>query len=326
MIYDNCPLYGLNSKKVLVHLLKIPSAQYINQKFIANKIHPYIETNECTGKKRLLEPPEDDIKSIQTRIKVYLSKIVVPDYVFSGIKNKSYIGNAIFHAGKKYLFKTDLTAFFPSTTREKVYSFFRNKLMTSSDVANILTNFTTIDLDFSSCNDIITINNFLDGKGVTTRNHLISGAPTSQILSYLSNVDMFDSLYALSSKHNIIMTVYVDDVTFSSTIYISKIMRRKIIAIFQKNGFRISDQKVKFYYKTCPKLVTGVIINYQGKVELKNSLRRKIIDEFTILLNNPTNKISRKRLRGLITSARQIDHNAFPSINAFAFDKKYKIN
>jgi len=325
LTYNKCPLYSLNSKKMLSYLLKIPSKQYFSQDFIAKKIHPYIEINDI-GKKRLIEPPDEDIKNIQTRIKNCLSMIEVPEYVFSGIKRRSYVDNARLHIGKKYIYKTDLTAFFPSTQREKVYSFFRYKLATSSDVADILTNYTTINLDIAACDDIAQINNFLNVKGVAVRNHLISGAPTSQILSYLANVDMFDQLYSLSEKNNMTMTVYVDDVTFSSPYFISYRIRKQILNIFNKNGFQVSNQKVKFYAKAYPKLVTGVIINSKGQIVVKNSLRKRTVDEFNNLKKNPDDKICRRKLRGLVTSTRQIDRNAFPSIKLFAFDKKYKVN
>jgi hypothetical protein len=58
---------------------------------------------------------------------------------------------------------------------------------------------------------------------------------------------------------------------------------------------------------------------------LKNSLHFKIISEFDHLKVNPEDVQSRQRLRGLLTAACQIVPSAFPSIRAFAFDKKYKI-
>ena len=122
------------------------------------------------------------------------------------------------------------------------------------------------------------------------------------------------------------MTVYVDDVTFSSPYFISYRIRKQILNIFNKNGFQVSNQKVKFYAKAYPKLVTGVIINSKGQIVVKNSLRKRTVDEFNNLKKNPDDKICRRKLRGLVTSTRQIDRNAFPSIKLFAFDKKYKVN
>ena len=72
---------------------------------------------------------------------------------------------------------------------------------------------------------------FLASKNVKSYNHLISGAPTSQILSYLANHKMFDEMQAISDENNVIMTVYVDDVTFSSEYYI-------IVARLSRQNFR----------------------------------------------------------------------------------------
>ena len=79
---------------------------------------------------------------------------------------------------------------------------------------------------------------------------------------------------------------------------------------------------MKGYSRTYPKLVTGVIINSAGKATVKNSLRKKIMFEHKYLRNNPTDKKSRQRLRGLVTAARQVDKSAYPNIRKFAFDSQ----
>ena len=76
------------------------------------------------------------------------------------------------------------------------------------------------------------------------------------------------------------MTVYVDDITFSSENRISKRFREQIFAIVRKYGYQISRSKVKKYTKSYPKLVTGVIIDSTGKPAIKNSMHEKIIHEF----------------------------------------------
>ena len=93
-----------------------------------------------------------------------------------------------------------------------------------------------------------------------------------------------------------------------------------MLALIKKYDYQISRKKVKGYSKTYPKLVTGVIIDSEGKATIKNSLRKKIVTEYEFLRNNPDDIKSRQRLRGLITAARQVDKSAFPSISKFAFD------
>ena len=173
-------LFKLSSKKYLMKILKAPTKEYLNQNFIAKQINPYIQTNP---KPRLIEVPSDSLKKIQTGIKCELNKIEVPFNVFSGIKGKSYVDNAAIHKDCKFLFKIDLTAFFPCITRETVYKFFKNDLVAASDIANILTNFVTIDLALCNIQEPKSIEQFLLSKGIKTTNHLISGSPASQILS-----------------------------------------------------------------------------------------------------------------------------------------------
>ncbi len=324
LIYTDCPLYGLKSKKLLKKLLRINNNQVMKQPYIASLVSPYIDKS---GKPRLIEPPHEELKIIQKRIKNCLGRIIVPDNVFSGVKGKSYADNAQFHVGnnRRNLYKIDLTAFFPSITRDTVYRFFAEDLLCSPDVAQLLADLTTIDLGKSSAKNIDEIYEFLKEKNVSSYNHLISGAPTSQILSYLVNHQMFDEMQKLADDNGITMTVYVDDVTFSSENRISKDFRDKIITIIRKYNYQISRKKVKRYTKLYPKLVTGVIIDAMGKPVLKNSMRQKIILTYNDLKTNPENADLRMRLRGLLIAARQVNKDAFPTIYKFAFQPNESI-
>lgn len=323
MKYTDCPLYGIQSKKMLKYVLHIKNGDLLRQGCVVSMISPYIDK---TKKPRLIEPPQAELKTVQKRMKTLLGKIQVPDNVFSGIKGRSYSDNARFHlgAGRRNLYKIDLTAFFPSISRETVYRFFFEDLRCSHDIAEILTNLTTIDLKKFNQNSLLEVYDFLANKGVKCYNHLISGAPTSQILSYLVNHKMFDELQSLSDKNNITMTVYVDDVVFSSEHKISSEFRQSVLSLIKKYNYQVSRKKVKGYSKTYPKLVTGVIIDSDGKATIKNTLRKKIIVEYEYLRNNPADIKSRQRLRGLITAARQVDKSAYPNIRKFAFDNPVK--
>ena len=94
MIYTNCKLYKLNSKKVLKYLLAVSDNNFFEQKYVASQIEPYIDTLK---KPRLIEKPSEQLKAIQSKIKGLLYAIQVPDNVFSGIKGRSYSQNALWH-------------------------------------------------------------------------------------------------------------------------------------------------------------------------------------------------------------------------------------
>lgn len=301
-------LFKLSTKKYLMILLKVPTKEYLNQNFIAKQINPYIQANP---KPRLIEVPSDSIKKIQRNIKCELNKIEVPSNVFSGIKGKSYIDNATIHQNCKFLFKIDLTAFFPCITRETVYNFFKFDLRTSSDIANILTNFVTIDLTLCDIQNPESVEQFLLSKGIKTTNHLISGSPASQILSYLSNRNMFDELQTFCDKNDIIMSIYVDDITFSSQHKISHKHKEIIYNIISKHLYKLSRTKVKYYTNNYPKSVTGTIISPNGKLIIPNSLSRKIVNELRNYKRNPLDEHSQKRLQGLIIAAQQTEPAKF---------------
>lgn len=323
MIYTDCPLYGVNSKRYLRYLLGIQNNDMMKQEYIAKLISPYIEK---TGKPRLIEPPCKELKIVQKKIKRLLGKIHVPEYVFSGIKGRSYADNAFMHTGNslRNLFKIDLTAFFPTISRNTVFKFFSEELCCSPDVSRILTDLTTIDLEMSNMTNPDEVYRFLDDKKISCYNHLISGAPTSQIMSYLVNREMFDEMKKISDENNIIMTIYVDDVTFSSEHWIPYRFKEKVFDIIKKFGYQISKKKVKRYTKLYPKLVTGVVIDSNGKPVVKNSIRYKIMSELTYLKKHPDDEESRKRLKGLLIAARQVDRNIFPSVYNYVFEETQK--
>lgn len=317
MDYSNCPLFNLKSKKRLKQMLQINN-RYFKQDFLLPMISAYID---YMGKPRLIEPPNSELKNVQKRVKRLLGNIIVPDNVFSGIKGRSYVDNVRIHVGEKRrnVYKIDLIAFFPSITREKVYHFFFHELDCSPDVAEILTNITTVDISKVENCKHTEIYDFLESKGIKSYNHLISGAPTSQIMSYLVNRGMFDELQKLCDENNAVMTIYVDDITFSSEYRISKSFTDSVALIIKKHGYQISCPKSKKYKKIKDKLITGVVINSKGKMVLKNAMRQKIIQEFEHLQHNPDDSKSRKRLQGLLLAARQVEKNAFPGIYKCAF-------
>ena len=318
MIYNDCPLFKLQSKRHLKRLLGIKNDSLIKQGYIASQVSPYIDVR---GKPRLIEPPSNELKAVQRRIKNMLGKIIVPDNVFSGVKGRSYVGNALIHTGdtRRILYKIDLTAFFPSIKRETVFRFFLEDMACSPDVSRILTDLTTIDIERANVADIDRIDWFLRSKNVSCKNHLISGAPTSQIMSFLVNHHMFEELQSVADENGAVMTVYVDDVFFSSDFWISHRFRERIKRIVKKYGYQISKEKIKLYTRLYPKLVTGVVISSKGKAVVKNSVRKRIIDEYLLLREHPDDVKSRQKLRGLLTAARQVDCHAYPAIYQFAF-------
>lgn len=298
------PLYGLQSKKQLYKMLNITNGrQFSNNSYDRTKI--YIQQSE----QRLIEAPNDLTKCAQYRIKNLLSKCDFPDYVFSGIKGRSYFSNAEKHKNCRYLFKTDISAFFPSITRNKVYKFFLQDLKTSPDVAKILTDICTVDITPAVSNDPI-VSEYVSRKKIKSYHHLCTGSPVSPLLSYFVNKSMFDAMKTIADNNGLVITIYMDDVFFSSKNEIPVGVRSQIIKTFTKNGYNLSIKKLRYYKPYHFKKVTGVYVSPDNQLKIPNTLRFRIVQGYS----NGRMRVPRQELKGLITASDVIEKGSFAHI------------
>lgn len=309
----HCPLYGLQSKKQLAEILHITDKNLLKGK-TQDEINIYIATEP---KERLIEAPSHSIKKSQEIIKNLLMKCDIPYYVFSGVKGKSYYDNAVIHKECKYMYKTDISAFFPSISRDLVYNFFRYELNTSSDVAKILADICTVDISAALETDA-TVKAFITKKKIRMKNHLCTGSPASPILSYLVNRKMFDEMYKIAQNNNLFFSVYMDDVFFSSKKWIPLSIREQILKTLTKNGYNIASRKVVYYSEKDNKKITGVIITPDNNLGIPNKLKRKIVNGFS------RGKLTVKEecLKGMLVAAKMIDKNSFNGINSYINQRK----
>lgn len=314
-MHKHCLLHGLKSKKQLISLLGINNSKILKGK-AQDKIKIYIATEP---KERLIEAPEYIIKKAQNKIKNYLMKCDLPSYVFSGVKGKSYFCNASMHRNCRFLYKTDISAFFPNISRNVVYKFFKNDLKTSPDVAKILTDICTVDISNSIENDA-TVAEFVKKKKIRMHNHLCTGSPVSPILSYLVNRAMFEEMHTVAQNNNLTFSVYMDDVFFSSSKSISKNIREHVLKILTKYGYNISFRKVIYYTSKDNKKVTGVIITPKKELKIPNKLKRKIVFGFS----KGKLKIGERNLKGMLVASNIIEKDSFSGIRKFLNDMDKK--
>ncbi|ECU5122509.1 RNA-directed DNA polymerase, partial [Salmonella enterica] len=187
------------------------------------------------GKSRKIQKPLDKLDVVHTRIASLLSRIALPEYLHSGKKRCSNVTNAKAHLNHEKMMTTDIKAFFPSTTRIMIFSFFFSVMKTSSDVADILSHICT-------CHD-----------------RLPTGSRISMPLAYFANSRMFGEMYELCQKLKVKMTVYVDDLTFSGA-NVNRLFCAVIRKVISKHGHIMHPTKTKLYAKDQPKLVTGIIV------------------------------------------------------------------
>ena len=190
-------------------------------------------------------------------------------YLHSSLKKRSYTTNAGSHKNNKYLLTIDIQNFYPSISYEKIINFFRYDLNLEKDIAEIYTALCTCPID-----------DFVDGN---IKYGIGQGLSTSPILAYLSNYRMFDYLYELAKSENIEMTVYVDDVVFSSKKPISQNFINKLFGIVKRNGLKIKKSKVKLYGPKKKKKITGLCITKGGQLKVPNSKHEEVKIQYQYL-------------------------------------------
>ena len=296
MNFKNCELYKIKRKRDLYILL------HTDETKLNNELYKY---KVCIkDRKRLLEKPSEELKIIQRMILNKLYQLKFPEYVFSGIRGRSAFGNAIYHINCKYMLKLDMSKFFPNTHRNKIYEFFKNKLMMNADVASICTDIVTVNYDNENVVIEDGVYEFLTLKKIKNTNHLPSGTPTSQILSYLVNIDMFDKIIDYTNKHKLRCTIYVDDITISSeNRYITKKEESEIKNIIRKHKHKLSTGKTIRYRSNEYKKVTGFVISPNNKLVIPNKIKSKIKNQTKLVRKKEIDLHSKNSIMGLTNFA-----------------------
>lgn len=312
---EKCRLYNFNSRSGIRNLLNIP------KDFDLEKVHEgllsyynffYIKKLDKAKTKETLEERKNKYLSIEEPMDIYdvrpedyskdkyrmlininekwlkktlkkinklLSQSLIEKnkkeinypipYLHSSLKKRSYTTNASTHRNNKYLLAIDIQNFYPSITYEKILNFFKFDLKLDNDIAEIYTALCTCPLD-----DPIT-GSFKYGIG--------QGLATSPVLAFLSNYRMFKYLNELALRYNMEMTVYVDDVVFSSDKPIKQEFINSLFGIVKRNGLSIKKSKVKIFGPKQDKKITGLYITTEGKIRAPRSKHEEIKVQYDYL-------------------------------------------
>jgi len=241
-------------------------------------------------KEREIQQPIRWLAQVHNRIGRLLSRIDLPDYLFSQ-KGRSYIDNAKQHCNSHPLGKTDITKFYTSTTHAMVRRMFTNIFKCAGDVAKILA-------------DICCYK----------QQHLPTGSTLSGRVAFFSALPMFKSIETLAQKNKSKMTIYVDDITLSGPLVTKRFMS-DIRGIIRQHGLKTKRAKTATFAKDSAKPVTGVIV-FEDGVRLPNS-RHKLIWETRQALKVASiteREELLKSLRGRIQEEKQIKRIATANI------------
>jgi RNA-directed DNA polymerase len=223
---------------------------YYEQEKIKYKDDGEPKTKNGKVQKRVLNPSIKRLKEIQKRLqKNILQNLPIPDFAFGAIKGRHNISNAKTHQGKKYIFTTDLSNFFPSISHNRVFEMLIS-FKFSPTVARVITQLTTF-------------------KG-----RLPQGAPSSPMIANLVFVKTGNKLQKIANEHCLTFTSFVDDLTFSSPKDF-KNMTAIILESIKEDGFKISHKKTN--YKTKFPSVTGIIVK-NNELDLTSEFKSKLND------------------------------------------------
>ena len=269
------PLHNLKSKSKLAQLLFISypnEYRYLSELYTATPEQCYVGFKQEGRELFTLKPKT---KKLHKRLHALISKTDMPSYIKSGRKKHSYLTNAFEHKGGRNFFFVDIKSFYPSITIDKIKTNLIRDYGQSADVAKFISNLVTIKQEKS--------------KGIRS---LVTGSPLSQSFSFFINRRMFDKLYDLANSYDITMSVYVDDISFSSQATIPFKFIQSVHAILKSHGYELSKGKGKYYRGREGKNaeVTGVKITKYGFF-LTDKRKKKIKDKIKQLKHKPNKKI-----------------------------------
>ena len=293
MDFENCRLYGIETIEELSILLESDLSEF------QSSINLWRQYNIRLYNSRVIESPSMRIKEIQKRILALLYKIPFPDYVYS-VPGKSAKDAASLHKETSlHLIVTDISKFFMSTGREKVYRFWLQEMKMSLAVANVMANLTTMDL--RKC-PIGNVTQFISDNSLCVC-HLGTGFPSSNLLAFLCNHTMYEELFSYCETHSLKMSVFVDDIIISSQRAVSRKEFDELKKIINEHGYKVNIKKTRIYNNVNPKMVLGLLL-YNGKVVVPNKKHLEAFEKKKQLEKESSDEKLRNSYLGLVNYIR----------------------
>ena len=231
-------------------------------------------------KQRSVVNVKGTMRALQSRLyrRVLLPKLEPSLYSHGGVRGRSIKTNVEPHVGSAYVFKTDISDFYPSIHYKRVYRLFVDRFECSPDVAGICT------------------------KICTYRHHLALGLICSPILAdqVLSRVDR--RIGGACAKAELVYTRFVDDVAISGPFNLEKSgFARLVEEILAKDGFHVNSAKHKFGTLTNDLSITN-LREVRGHLDV----RREYFDELVRQIDDAANLARDEQFQGPYYTAGQV--------------------
>lgn len=240
---NNVPIiYNLRHLRKILKIRKKDQNKYFGNE--RNEYHRFLIPKKSGGM-REIEAPSDRLKLYQLWIKEsILDKVKVSDYAMGFKRACSILDNAKNHVGKELVINLDLKDFFPSITYKQVYRIFAY-LGYTDEVSHLLTQICT-----------------------NKNNVLPQGSPASPSISNIVSLKLDKRLSGLANSYGCNYSRYADDITFSGSKSIERILPLAK-AIIEEEGFEVNEDKLRFQYSFQRQEVTGLVVNNVVKISPK---------------------------------------------------------
>lgn len=283
-------LYRVSSMSALATLLhwkKTPSAL----RSLCHRPDNWDEFEQVRSGKspRKIQAPKPGVKAVQARLNALLKRIAPPDYLHSGTPGRSYLSNSALHMEKEGATITiDVSNFYPSVSRKRVFMLFREVFECSPDVADALA-------DLLCCGG-----------------HLATGSPASALVSFWSCKDMFDGIARRAEKLNGRFTLYVDDISLTANTAghgdINFLDRH-----LARYGFRLSSEKSRVYRAADAKQITGRVVR-QGESRAPNKQHKKMHEATRLVASGDATEMEVRSAIGKLQHVGLLDEKRAPQL------------
>ena len=287
---ERSALYRLGTKRDIARLLGVSVP--VMKRLAADSNYREWLQKQKNGKLRTIEEPLPELARVQKRLHNELRKVETPRWLMSGKRGIRPQDNALAHCGIVYVVNVDIEAFFQSTKREFVYRCFQRQFGMTDDVASLLA-------------DLVTYNG-----------HIPTGTSTSQLIDFWAYRPTFERIESLCGPNKIVMTLWVDDITFSSSTQFPANWTRDINKLLGAVDLRLKTKKTQRYTAGEYKTVTGSAISPEGNILVKNAKRAEILCLVSGRNIGELSLAEARSLFGKLTSQRQNEPTFFNSMYA----------
>lgn len=228
------------------------------------------------GRQRRIETPIRTLKFIQRLIHESMTQVYGPHPAVHGFRSKrSIITNAQNHTNRQYVLNIDLTDFFQTITRKRIFG----RLVAPP----------------YSFDPVVV--NLIASLATNAYSRLPQGSPSSPVLANMVASELDTKLANLCGSLRCWYTRYADDITISTSRralspeiarYPNALDTGQVIIgdrlrdVIEKQNFQINDRKTRLQSRWTRQMCTGLVVNTQRVTPPRTYIRRlrSLVDQW----------------------------------------------